>query len=152
MAEAEPQNLENGQTAAEAPPRPPSDSQPIVGVRFQEGGKIYSFLPGTCTDLRPGDFVVVDTAWGRQIGRVIYIREVPPEKRREDLKTILRRATGADLAIRQELEERARDLLIQLRQRALRESLPVKFAVAEFTLDRKRLTILYEAEGKAHRG
>lgn len=148
MVETEPRSPNSEAPPSERPQTAP-EPQPIVGVRFQEGGKIYSFLPGTCTDLRPGDFVVVDTAWGRQIGRVVFIREVPPEKRREDLKTILRRATGADLAIRQQLEEKAKDLLLQLRRRALQESLPVKFAVAEFTLDEKRLTILYEAEGKA---
>ncbi|MCX7855760.1 MAG: stage 0 sporulation protein [Anaerolineae bacterium] len=129
-------------------PRPERSEQPIVGVRFQEGGKIYSFLPGACADLLPGDFVVVDTAWGRQIGRVAFIRYLPPEKRRDDLKTILRRATGADLALRQQWEEKAQEVLQQLRERALRESLPVKFATAEYTLDGKRLTILYETEGK----
>ncbi len=132
----------------EQPPRPERSEQPIVGVRFQEGGKIYSFLPGACTDLVPGDFVVVDTAWGRQIGRVAFIRTLPPEKRRDDLKTIFRRATGADLALRQQWEDRAKAVLQQLRERALRQSLPVKFATAEYTLDGKRLTILYETEGK----
>ncbi len=132
----------------EQPPRPERAEQPIVGVRFQEGGKIYSFLPGACTDLVPGDFVVVDTAWGRQIGRVAFIRYLPPEKRRDDLKTVLRRATGADLALRQQWEDRAKAILQQLRERALRQSLPVKFATAEYTLDGKRLTILYETEGK----
>lgn len=130
----------------EHPPKPDRSEQPIVGVRFQEGGKIYSFLPGSCTDLRPGDFVVVDTAWGRQIGRVAFVRHLSPEKRRDDLKAILRRATGADLALRQQWEEKAREVLRQLRARALRESLPVKFATAEYTLDGKRLTILYETE------
>lgn len=132
----------------EHPPRPDRSEQPIVGVRFQEGGRIYSFLPGSCTDLKPGDFVVVDTAWGRQIGRVAFIRHLPPEKRRDDLKTVLRRATGADLALRQQWEEKAREVLRQLRARALRESLPVKFATAEYTLDGKRLTILYETEAR----
>lgn len=132
----------------EQSPKPEQSEQPIVGVRFQEGGKIYSFLPGSCTDLRPGDFVVVDTAWGRQIGRVTFIRHLPPEKRRDDLKTVLRRATGADLALRQQWEEKAREVLHQLRARALRESLPVKFATAEYTLDGKRLTILYETEAR----
>ncbi len=136
------------QETVEPQEKPEACEQPIVGVRFQEGGKIYSFLPGSCTDLVPGDFVVVDTAWGRQIGRVVYIRRVPLEKRREDLKTVLRRATGADLALRQELEEKARDVLAELRTRALRQNIPVKFATAEFTLDGKRLTILYETEAK----
>lgn len=132
----------------EHPSRPDRSEQPIVGVRFQEGGRIYSFLPGSCTDLKPGDFVVVDTAWGRQIGRVAFIRHLPLEKRRDDLKTVLRRATGADLALRQQWEEKAREVLRQLRARALRESLPVKFATAEYTLDGKRLTILYETEAR----
>ncbi len=145
--EAEIQSEETIRTE-EQPPCPERSEQPIVGVRFQEGGKIYSFLPGACTDLVPGDFVVVDTAWGRQIGRVAFIRYLPLEKRREDLKTILRRATGADLALRQQWEGKAREILQQLHARALQESLPVKFATAEYTLDGKRLTILYETEGK----
>ncbi|MCS7178247.1 MAG: regulatory iron-sulfur-containing complex subunit RicT [Anaerolineae bacterium] len=132
----------------EHPPHLEPAEQPIVGVRFQEGGKIYSFLPGSCSDLIPGDFVVVDTAWGRQIGRVVFIQYLPPEQRRDDLKTILRRATGADLALRQQWEEKAREVLQQLRERAFRQSMPVKFATAEYTLDGKRLTILYETEGK----
>ncbi|MBC7227699.1 MAG: stage 0 sporulation protein [Thermoflexales bacterium] len=140
--------IETETQTPEQPPRPERSEQPIVGVRFQEGGKIYSFLPGACTDLVPGDFVVVDTAWGRQIGRVVFIRSFPPEKRRDDLKTILRRATGADLALRQQWEEKAGEVLRELRERALRQSLPVKFATAEYTLDGKRLTILYETEGK----
>ncbi|MGQ9709059.1 MAG: PSP1 domain-containing protein [Anaerolineae bacterium] len=129
-------------------PRPDRSEQPIVGVRFQEGGKVYSFLLGSCTDLRPGDFVVVDTAWGRQIGRVTFIRHLPPEKRRDDLKTVLRRATGADLALRQQWAEKAQEVLLRLRSRALQQSLPVKFATAEYTLDGKRLTILYDTEAR----
>ncbi|MGB9777408.1 MAG: PSP1 domain-containing protein [Anaerolineae bacterium] len=147
MVEEKPHTEPEIQTE-EQPSRPGRSEQPIVGVRFQEGGKIYSFLPGACTDLRPGDFVVVDTAWGRQIGRVAFIKYFPPEKRRDDLKTILRRATGADLALRQQWEEKAEEVLRELRERALRQSLPVKFATAEYTLDGKRLTILYEMEGK----
>ncbi len=142
------ERLETETPPEKQPPRPERSEQPIVGVRFQEGGKIYSFLPGSWTDLVPGDFVVVDTAWGRQIGRVVFIRHLPPEKRRDDLKTVLRRATGADLALRQQWEEKAGEILRQLREQARRESLPVKFATAEYTLDGKRLTILYEMEGK----
>ena len=37
-----------------------SEQVTIVGVRFQDGGKIYSFSPGDTDDLVPGDFVVCD--------------------------------------------------------------------------------------------
>ncbi len=125
-----------------------SEGTQIVGVRFQSGGKVYTFSPGDCHDLVTGDFVVVNTAWGRQIGQVVYLRRVPAEKRRADLKTILSRASGADLAQRQLLEEKARQALEQARELAAQRGLSVKFATAEYTLDGRRLTILYESEGQ----
>lgn len=123
--------------------------QQIVGVRFQEGGKVYSFTPGECTDLVPGDFVVVDTAWGRQIGRVVFLRQAAlPQQRLSELKPILRRATGADLLLRRQQEEKAQEALALARRMAAKQSLSVKFAAGDFTLDGKRLTILYESELK----
>lgn len=120
----------------------------VIGVRFQSSGKVYAFDPGDCQNLAPGDYVIVDTAWGRQIGEVAYVQKTPEEERPEGLKAILRRATGADLAIRQQLEKKAQRALSQAREMAAERSLPVKFATAEYTLDGKRLTILYESETK----
>jgi len=120
----------------------------VVGVRFQDGGKIYTFAPGDCSGLTPGDFVIVNTAWGRQIGKVVYLQEVPEKDRRNDLKPILRRATGGDLALRQQLQEKAQKALSQARELAASRSIPIKFVTAEYTLDGKRLTILYESEAK----
>lgn len=120
----------------------------VVGVRFQNSGKVYGFVPGDCQDLCPDDFVIVDTAWGRQIGRVVYVHEMPAAEQRNDLKSVVRRATGRDLALHQQLEEKARRALEQARELAARKSLPIKFAVAEYTLDGRRLTILYESEAK----
>ena len=121
---------------------------PVVGVRFQAGGKVYTFTPGECEDLAPGDFVIVDTAWGRQIGQVVFVRQVPADRRRSDLKPILRRATGADLALHHQLKDKARKALEEIRELARERSIPVKFATAEYTLDGKRLTVLYESESK----
>ncbi len=121
---------------------------PVVGVRFQKGGRVYTFTPGECKDLTPGDFVIVDTAWGRQIGQVAFVHQLPAEHQRNDLKPVLRRATGADLALRQQLEDKARQALDEARALARKKSLPIKFASAEYTLDGKRLTILYESELK----
>ena len=125
-----------------------SEQVTIVGVRFQDGGKIYSFSPGDTDDLVPGDFVVVDTAWGRQIGKVVYMRTVPPNKHRNDLKPILYRATGADLALRQYWQTKAQAALERAKEMGAAKSLPAKFTTAEYTLDGRRLTILYEAENK----
>jgi len=120
----------------------------VVGVRFQPGGKVYTFGRGNCDDLAPGDFVIVDTARGRQIGKVIYVQDIPAERQRSDLKQVIRQAAGSDLALRQQMEEKAQEALKLARKLGAEKSLPVKFAAAEYTLDGKRLTILYESERK----
>lgn len=125
-----------------------SEETQIVGVRFQEGGKVYAFSPGHCRDLAAGDFVVVNTAWGRQIGKVAYLQSVPVEQCRGDLKPIFNRASGADLAQRQLLEEKAHKALEQGREIVAQRALPLKLATAEYTFDGKRLTILYESESQ----
>ncbi len=116
-----------------------------VGVQFQPGGKVYTFSCGDVQDLIPGDVVVTETAWGRQIGRVVYLREADSA---EGLKPILARATGADLAQHQFWQEKADQVLEKAREMAASQSLPVKFVAAEYTLDGKRLTLVYESESK----
>jgi len=116
--------------------------QTVVGVRFHPRGKIYHFDPADCDDLRPGDFVVVDTARGRQIGEVVYLKEVEVEQP-ADLKPVLWRATGQDLALQQHWKARAQKALETGRRLAAEAGLAVKLAAAEYTLDGKRLTVLY---------
>ncbi len=41
-----------------------------VGVRFKEAGKVYYFDAGA-QELDPGNYVVVDTSHGLEIGRVV---------------------------------------------------------------------------------
>jgi len=146
------QDKENGVADHSEPELIPEQNQNaetlIVGVRFQSGGKVYTFTAGDCGDLTPGDFVIVDTAWGRQIGQVVYLHALSPEEQRPDLKPIISRASGADLALRQQLEEKAKKALEQARELAAKKSIPIKFVTAEYTLDGKRLTILYESEAK----
>ncbi len=119
----------------------------VISVRFQASARVYSFLPGDETDLVPGDYVVVNTTWGRQIGQVVHIRDAPSQER-DDLKPVLRRATGADLALYHQLQEKAQSALKKAAELAAESGIKAKFASAEYTLDGKRLTILYESESK----
>ena len=43
----------------------------IAGVRFQPTGKVYHFDATRFSDLQPGDFVLVETSRGRQLGEVM---------------------------------------------------------------------------------
>jgi len=126
----------------------PDEEMTVVGVRFQPGGKVYTFSCGQVNDLLPGDLVVTTTSWGRQIGRVISVQTLRSDEKRPDLKPIMGRATGADLAQQQYWADKAAEVVEKARQIAAERSLPVKFAAAEYTLDGKRLTLLYESESK----
>lgn len=118
----------------------------IAGVRFQPSGKIYHFDASTIDDLRPGDFALVETVRGTQLGEVVTVR--PPRESEEvrTLKPIERRATGRDLALRQWWQEREEEALELARKEARALNLRIKIVLAEYTLDGKRLTLLYGSQ------
>lgn len=131
---------QNGSTLSEL------TDQLIAGVRFQPSGKIYHFDATEVDDLRPGDFAVVETVRGTQLGEVVTVR---PPRAGEDvraLKPIKKRATGYELALRQRLQREEDRALELARQEAQRMGLPIKIVLAEYTLDGKRLTLLYGSE------
>ncbi|RLC65946.1 MAG: stage 0 sporulation family protein [Chloroflexi bacterium] len=126
-----------------------SKHQPLVaGIRFQPTGKIYDFDAGGCPNLQPGDFALVETARGEQLGEVVDVRPLYEGEERKRLKPVVRRATGRDMAVRQQWQEKEKETLELARQTAARLGLPVKLVVAEYTFDGQRLTLLYATEKK----
>ena len=64
-----------------------------VGVRFKEAGKVYYFDAGE-HDLDVGNYIVVETSHGQEIGRVVISAEqVVASDIKESLKPILRAAS-----------------------------------------------------------
>jgi cell fate regulator YaaT (PSP1 superfamily) len=120
--------------------------QLIAGVRFQPSGKIYHFDASRIHDLQSGDFALVETVRGTQLGEVVNIR---PPREGEDartLKPIKQRATGHELALRQWWQRREEEALEIAREEANSLDTPIKLVLAEYTLDGKRLTLLYCSE------
>ncbi len=120
----------------------------VAGVRFQPTGKVYCFDASGCQDLRPGDFVLVETAHGEQLGEVVSVRPVHEGGREGGLKPVQRRATSRDLALRQQWRSKEKGALIAAREAAARLGLPVKIVIAEYTFDGQRLTLLYVGDEK----
>ena len=42
----------------------------VVGVRFNEIGKLYHFDAGNVPDVETGDYVIVSTSRGRELGQI----------------------------------------------------------------------------------
>ncbi|GIK29415.1 MAG: stage 0 sporulation protein [Chloroflexi bacterium] len=128
---------------------PAAVAERAAGVRFTKVGKLYYFDYSEYPELQPGDYVIVETVRGRQMGQVMGFT-VPDAGR--DLKPILRPATPRDLVLRQEWEARQDDALKACIDRAkeiggLRD---VRFHAAQYNYDGSLLTFLFSAEDRVN--
>jgi cell fate regulator YaaT (PSP1 superfamily) len=126
------------------------DVNNVLGIRFQEAGKIYYFEPGGYEDdLTIGSSVVVETSRGVELGRVVIAPgQVLTVDLTEPLKPINRPATADDLDRAADLRDQARSVTELARERARALGLPMKVVSAQYTLDGQRLTIYFTSEGR----
>jgi len=127
----------------------PGETSDFIGIRFQKLGKLYHFKVGTHDDVSPGDYVIVETKRGKQLGQVIAF--IPPEEvhRAKGLRTVQRKATPRDLVMRQVWESKELDALITCREEASKAGVrDAKFVKAEYSFDGSWLTISYTTENK----
>ncbi len=121
--------------------------QRIIGLRFQPIGKLYHFDATSFRDVQPGDYVVVETSRGTQLGQVVQFVPHPDRSVSTGLKSILRIATPQDLLLRQQWEKREIEALAVCRQKLSELKLAdVKLVTAEFSLDGSRLIFVYSSE------
>lgn len=127
--------------------QPVEQTQLVAGVRFQKIGKLYHFDFAQYPDLQKGDFVIVETLRGRQMGQVMGFT-APDANRR--IREILRPATPRDLVLRQYWESRQDEALAACRKAAssLRRMDDVKFIEAQYNYDGTVITFLFSAEQK----
>jgi cell fate regulator YaaT (PSP1 superfamily) len=96
--------------------------------------------------LHPGDYAIVETSRGRQLGEVVEILE-EPRSPNATWKPIQRQATPRDLLIRQLWQRKELEALINCRAKAAELNLRgVKIVAAEYSFDGSRLSFLYSTE------
>ncbi len=125
-----------------------SQVKTIASVRFHTVGKVYHFDATRLPQLARGDFVVVETTRGRQIGEVVMIGPPTQQTVLESIKPIERVATGRDMAIARYWRDREPEALAACSETARRLDLPLKVVNAEYSFDGTRLLFLYTAEDK----
>lgn len=119
----------------------------VIGIRFQKIGKLYHFDATGVDDLRPGDFAIVRTSRGRQLGQIMGFVENPPKPPKGTWKRIERKANPSDLLLRQKWEKKELEALIYSRAQAAERGIEgVKLVKAEFSFDGDTITFLYNTE------
>lgn len=127
-----------------------AEQTPFVGVRFQKLGKLYHFRIGKQhTDIAAGDYVIVETKRGRQLGQVISFINPDDVHRQRGMRTIERKANPRDMVMKQVWETKELDALISCREKAASLNIQdAKFVKAEYSFDGSWLTFHYTTENK----
>src|SRR3972149_4509625 len=124
-------------------------SPQIVGVRFQKIGKLYHFDATKIPDLKPGDYAIVETSRGVQIGQVVQRLDQPPQPQQGSWKAIERKASESDLQKYKDWQKKEVEAMIDCRAAASEMKYEgVKIVKGEFTFDGRSLTFLYNTEGE----
>mgnify|MGYP001232103230 CR=1 FL=1 len=119
----------------------------IIGVQFEDVGKIYYFDASRYPELKVGDPIVVRTSRGLQLAKIIQVKIDEQDLDLNSFKSVERPATAKDLLKRKALaleeeaaKEKIKDYLIENGLSA------IKLISAEFSLDGNRLFLLINSE------
>jgi len=119
----------------------------IIGVRFNPAGKVYFFDPTGFEEIRVGEYVVVETARGEEVGKVVVSpREVSGDDIVRRLKGVVRQASAVDLTQMKYYQYRERDALVRCQEKVQEHGLPMKIVRAEYNYDGSRLVFSFAAE------
>jgi cell fate regulator YaaT (PSP1 superfamily) len=86
----------------------------VIGVRFREASKMYHFAPPE-NPIHVGDYVVVDTAHGREMGRVVTVPDEGDGEAPPDARSIVRMADMADRDQAIDMREKGEAMLRRMR-------------------------------------
>ncbi len=131
-------------TGQPSPTPEPSPERVLVGVRFQRAGKVYHYDATHIPDLKVGDWVIVESARGKQMAQVATLK--PPNDPQASYRPVERRATGRDMAMRHYYQTKELEAMIACRAESAALKLPIKIVRAEYSFDGQTLTFLYSSD------
>ena len=119
-----------------------------VGINFEGQPKIYSFNPAGL-NLKLGDYVVVDTARGLELGKVATpIKELEVKEEDEPLKKVIRLATEEDIKAKGNNVLEAKKDKTKIIEIVNDFKLDMKIASVELTLDKSKMLINFTSDNR----
>ncbi|MBN1623714.1 MAG: stage 0 sporulation family protein [Clostridia bacterium] len=120
----------------------------IVGVKFDQVGKVYYFSPGEI-EIKKYDGVIVETAQGIEFGKVmIGPRDIDESEIKTPLKAVLRLATEKDLADIEENKKKEKEAF-EICNDCINEcKLDMKLIAVEYAFDGNKILFHFTADGR----
>ena len=120
----------------------------VVGIRFKSVGKIYYFAPGRIEFVK-GDFAVVETVRGTEIGEVMLAnRSIPEENIVSPLKPVLRKATNEDIEKIGKIKDKEKKAFDICLEKINQHNLDMHLVDVEYTFDENKILFYFTAEGR----
>ena len=120
----------------------------VAQVRFKPAGKKYYFDPKSF-EVGNDSLVVVETIRGIELGKIVgQLIEVSEKELHSELKPIIRLATKKDVSDSEYNRSLESKVVSVSKQLAKKNDLEMKILAAEYTLDRDRLVVYFEADGR----
>jgi cell fate regulator YaaT (PSP1 superfamily) len=119
-----------------------------IKVQFKPVGKRYFFGVGNL-QVSDGDKVIVNTIRGIELGYCVGgIFDLSEKNLTSELKNIVRIATNDDISNYEKNKNEQDEIVANTKRFAKNHNLEMKVLEAEYTLDRAKLIIYFESEGR----
>jgi len=121
----------------------------LVTVRFRDSNKHFEYEAREGSDLREKDFCIVETERGVDIAIVLrppYTGEFQVQGK--TLRRVVRRAGKDDFCSMKENCKKEREAFKTCLEKIKLRNLPMKLVSVRYTLDRKKLTFYFTADGR----
>lgn len=120
----------------------------VIGVRFQDAGKIYYFDPAD-TEIEKGSMVIVETVRGVECGKVVLNRKtIIDEDLIQPLKPVIRVATEEDLQRVEENSKKEKKAFEIAEKKIEQHKLDMKLVEVSYTFDGSKILFYFTSDGR----
>ncbi len=120
----------------------------VIGVRFENAGKLYFFSPGEFWPT-PGDYVLVETSRGIEFGEVVTgINEIDDSTLQSPLKPVVRIANAEDLQHFKDNKAAEKEAYQVCQKKISEHKLDMKLVSVEYTFDNSKILFYFTANGR----
>lgn len=121
----------------------------LAKVQFAPWDKLYNFdVTEFAESLKKGDYVIVTTKLGKDIGTIKEISRVPSGEIKEEIVSIDRIADDSDVKFINDLEKGKDDIFTFCKEQINELNLDMKLIDVHFSFDGSRLTFAFIANGR----
>ena len=120
----------------------------VIGVRFENAGKLYFFDPGEFWPT-PGDYVLVETSRGIEFGEVVTgIKEIDDSTLQSPLKPVVRIASAEDVQHNKDNKAAEKEAYQVCQKKISEHKLDMKLVSVEYTFDNSKILFYFTANGR----